>query len=647
MPQTFACDPQVLEPLIRLTSSLAAARSAAEVARCAVEVLGEMGFGPVGVFRAARDGAAPEPVAASPGAEIPLPDPEADSGADPAGPDRVRYRTPARSHDRAVGWVVAEGPEAPWAGSAVRVVADCVALAFENEALHEANEARVRQLLAVQRVGREMTSTLDLERLLRMVVGEAAGLTGADAGAVYLRVPGSERLALAAWTGRQPARREVEVGYGIPGWVAREGRPLRVVDRGRPDAPVAERRNHLAVPLLSEGETLGVLALEARGPNPFTPTHEEILSIFAAQAAKAIEATQFFRQIREERDLRDAILSVTPNGVVALDARRRVVLMNPAARRLLEVREPPEGNPVERYLGPAPVLEALGRIVEGDSDLEQVPVDLGSGPGLRHLLVSMVPMGEAPPRGATVIVQDLTERRRLDERVQRMARLASIGQLAAGIAHEIRNPLTGMAISLDVLAEEPGLGEGGRGLVADMHAEIDRLEALIRGLLDFARPQPVEARPMRMAKALEWHRTFEKQCGRKGVRFALDLGPNPKIQGDPEKLKQLFLNLAINALEVTPEGGEIRIGVARAGDDWVRVTVEDTGPGMDAETLSHAFDPFFTTKNEGTGLGLSIAHSIVEQHGGRIDVESEPGRGTRFTVDLPAHGAAAGREGGD
>ena len=148
---------------------------------------------------------------------------------------------------------------------------------------------------------------------------------------------------------------------------------------------------------------------------------------------------------------------------------------------------------------------------------------------------------------------------------------------------------------------------------------------------------------MRMAKALEWHRTFEKQCGRKGVVFFLDLGPNPKIEGDPEKLKQLFLNLAINALEVTPGGGEIRVRVSSAEDGWVRVVVEDTGPGMDPETLAHAFDPFFTTKNEGTGLGLAIAHSIVEQHGGRIDVESEPGRGTRFTVELPAHGGTAGR----
>ncbi len=644
-----------LEKLIPLTSALASARSGEEVARRAVEVLGTTGFGRACVYRMGPGTTLAEPVAWPEGGSPP---PALDLRA--GGPEAEavmarrtvrerrhqggwRLHVPAQSHDRAVGLVSADAADPDGMEPAARVAADCVALAFENELLHDANEARVRQLLALQRVGREMSSTLDLDRLLRMVANEAVGLTAADAGAVYLRDPGGDHLVLAAWAGRRPARDEVEVGYGIPGWVARQGRPLRVADRGRADAPYAERRNHLAVPLLSEGETLGVLALESRGTAPFTSTHEEILAIFAAQAAKAIEATQFFRQIREERDLRDAILSVTPNGVVALDPQRRVVLMNPAARRLLDVRETPEGNPMERYLGRPEFLEALRRVMAGDSPLEQLQIDLGTGPALRNLLVSLVPMGEGSPRGATVIVQDFTERRRLDERMQRMARLASIGQLAAGIAHEIRNPLTGMAISLDVLAEEGGLSEGGRSLVADMHAEIDRLEALIRGLLDFARPQPVEARPMRMAKALEWHRTFEKQCGRKGVVFFLDLGPNPKIEGDPEKLKQLFLNLAINALEVTPGGGEIRVRVSSAEDGWVRVVVEDTGPGMDPETLAHAFDPFFTTKNEGTGLGLSIAHSIVEQHGGRIDVESEPGRGTRFTVELPAHGGPAGR----
>ncbi len=554
-------------------------------------------------------------------------------------PGGMAVWVPVRSGEQVVGLVGARRPgrRAPSARdlSVLRILADLVGMVLENQALREANEARIRQFLAVQRVSREMASTLDLERLLHLVVDEASQLTGAEAGSLYLAETPEGKLRLVAWAGVRPPREEIPLGYGIPGWVAQHGRALRVEDGSSQGAGNLEQKNHLAVPLLSEGKVVGALCVEARGDRPFTPTHEEVLGIFAAQVAKSIEAARYFRQIREERDLRDGILSGTPNGVVALDRSRKVVLMNPAARRLLGVSEPPEGNAVERYLTEPAFQESLRRVLDGRTDLEQVTLVRGRGSGARHLQVSLFPLGEKASLGATLIVQDLTERKRLDERVQRMARLAAIGQLAAGVAHEIRNPLTGIAISLDVLREEEGLDEAGRGLVEDMHREIDRLEALIRGLLDFARPQPVEARPMRIAKALEWHRTFEKQCRSKGIDFAIDFGPNPKLRGDPEKLKQLFLNLAINALEATPPGGRIRVRAERRPGRWVRVVVEDTGPGMDEDTLAQIFDPFFTTKNEGTGLGLSIAHSIVEQHGGRIDVESTPGEGTRFTVELP------------
>ncbi len=554
---------------------------------------------------------------------------------------------PVRAHGGVVGVLCAELPARRRRFSAEEVdvlwaLADVAGLAVETRDLLQGNLAKIQQLLALQRVGRQMTSALDTESLLPLVVEEALQLTGADGASVYLREQGDEEtLRLCARAG-QPAgmdRETVSVGYGIVGWVARAGSGLRVSDRGAgvPDAGSVARKSQLAVPLLSEGGVLGVLAVEARREEAFGPTDEEILSIFASQAAKAIEASRLFQQIRAERDLREGILGGTPNGVVAVDPARRVMLVNEAARRFLQVREAPEGNPVERYLSAPDFLRGLRAILEGRSGLESLEVAVGTGEREARLLVSIFSLG--PGRGATIILQDLTERRRLDERVQRMARLASIGQLAAGIAHEIRNPLTGVAISLDILGQEEGLSGEGRSLLDDMNREIDRLEALIRGILDFARPQLGEFRPMRVARALEWHRTFREQCRKKGVGLDFELRSNPKIEGDPDRLTQLFLNLAINALEAVSEGGEVRIWaeqVAATPRAWARVVVEDTGHGMDGPTLNQIFDPFFTTKREGTGLGLSIAYSVVEQHGGRMDVRSRPGEGTRFTVDLPA-----------
>ncbi len=555
-----------------------------------------------------------------------------------------RLCVPVWNHERVFGVLAVErGPGPPPGRDEVDllgVFANLLGVVVENRALHDAHETRIQQLLALQRIGREMTTTLEIGQLLALVVAEAVGLTGAEGGLLYLVEEDDDHLRLEAWSGREPApeRRRVPVGYGIAGWAARNDKSLRVSDAVAPDAGVTAR-NQLAVPLHSGGRVVGVLGVEGGGGAPFTETHEEILSIFAAQAAKAIEAARYLDEVRRERDLRDSILAGTPNGVVALGPDRRVILMNPAARRLLAVSEPPVGNPIGRYLTGGGFPERLDRILSGHADLESVELPLGSRDDPRQCTVSLFPLGERAARGATVVIQDQTERRRLDERVQRMDRLASIGQLAAGIAHEIRNPLTGVGISLDILREERGLTEAGTELLADINREIDRLEALIRGLLDFARPQPVESRPMRVAKALEWSATFAQQCRKKGVAFRFEIRQNTKLRGDPEKLKQVFLNLAINALEATPPGGEIRLWAEPHRDDggqWCRVAVEDTGPGLDEATAARMFDPFFTTKNEGTGLGLSIAHSIIQQHGGRMDVHAAPGRGARFVVDLPA-----------
>lgn len=530
----------------------------------------------------------------------------------------------------------------PQAISALRVVACQIGMAYQrNELVSGYNEGN-QQFLALQRISRQMTSAGDVSALLQLVVDEALNLTGADGGALYLSGgPHGERLRLGAWGGRDPApgREEVPVGYGIVGWVARSGTALRASDRGGGNgaAQFVTRRSQLAVPLVSDGQVLGVLGVTGTREEAFSANHEKLLSIFAAQAAKAIEAGRFLQQVREERDLRDRILSGSPNGVISIDGKRRVVLMNQAARRLLGAGEEAVGNPIERCLAAEPFLEKVREVLDAKSRLESVEFSAALKDGPRQILASVFPLEEQ--RGGTVILQDLTERKRLDERVQRMSRLASIGQLAAGVAHEIRNPLTGVAISLDILREEAGLSPEGRSLLDDINREIDRLEALIRGMLDFARPQPADFRPIRLTKAMEWHRTFREQCRKKGVQLRMELRQNPKIEGDSERLKQLFLNLAINALEAVLPGGEIRIWSQRLAErarPWVRVWVEDDGPGMDPGTLNEIFNPFFTTKNEGTGLGLSIVHSIVEQHGGRIDVQSRKGSGTQFAVDLPA-----------
>ena len=554
-------------------------------------------------------------------------------------------RIPCLHGDRTLGMLEIRGGGDPGEDGRwlLEMAADRIAVEAHNRMLDEVVQAAALESEAIDAVSREMTWGSDIALLMELVLRQAVHISRAAGGALYLKddEDGALRLQACHPASAEWARERIPFGHEIVGWVAKNATSRRELDEGTEGSGREEdnRKNHLAVPLISEGEVDGVLSLVSVGRQPFTSTHERILTVFAAQASKALAAARLIRALREERDLRENILAGTPNGVIAVDEGRRVVLMNNAARHLFAAAEAPgiqQGNLVERYLPQQPFLERLQRVLSGASDSETLDLSQGSEAQRRDYLINILCLRRGDSRGATLILKDVTDQRKLDDQVLRMGRVASLGQLAAGIAHEIRNPLTGVSITLDILREEEGLSAEALEMIDDIGREIDRLEALVHGLLDFARPQPARHRPMQLAKALDWHRTFREQCRNKGLEFRLELEDNPKLQGDPERLKQLFLNLAINALDATEPGGRVtlRAGIATHPGRPTRVRVElsDTGRGMDELTRQQVFDPFFTTKNDGTGLGLSIAHSIAEQHGGRIEVDSTPGGGTTFRV---------------
>jgi signal transduction histidine kinase len=233
------------------------------------------------------------------------------------------------------------------------------------------------------------------------------------------------------------------------------------------------------------------------------------------------------------------------------------------------------------------------------------------------------------------------EKRELARRAQVAEKLAAVGTMTAGLSHEIRNPLNGAGLQLAVLerrvrrlpeAEQPALLEP-LLLVRD---EIRRLEHLLQDFLQFARPQGLEPRPVALfdvASAVA--QLLGGDAERRGVRFDVDvLRALPAVGGDPERLRQVLVNLALNALEATPDGGRVRISARADGDDIV-LFIDDSGPGIAPEAADRLFEPFFTTKASGSGLGLPIVHAIVTQHGGQIAVDRSPLGGARFSVRLP------------
>jgi len=238
--------------------------------------------------------------------------------------------------------------------------------------------------------------------------------------------------------------------------------------------------------------------------------------------------------------------------------------------------------------------------------------------------------------GTVLLLRDIREIRAMEEQVERSRRLAALGRMAAGIAHEIRNPLgtlRGFAQYFGGTCKSDPEGAEYAGL---MVGEVDRLNRMVEALLQFARPREPEFLEISLKEVLSRaQKLLQGDFDAAGVAFRLE-PPQRDVpfQADPDLLIQALLNLLQNAVAATPQGGEVALG-ARLDGDRVRLWVKDTGTGLRPEERQRMFDPFFTTKRTGTGLGLAVVHQIVEQHSGTIDVQTEDGKGTSISLSLP------------
>lgn len=249
--------------------------------------------------------------------------------------------------------------------------------------------------------------------------------------------------------------------------------------------------------------------------------------------------------------------------------------------------------------------------------------------------------------------QDLTEIRKLEEQIKRSDRLAAIGQMAAGVAHEIRNPLASISGSIQVLREDLPVNESTRSLMDIVTRETDRLNSIINDFLLFANPRPLQCEETDLGNILNESITLLKKSLPRGnsYRFVVtDNSDGTRVDADPQMMKQVFWNLSLNAVQAMPEGGtlEVRImpvtnkpgSLEQREGKWMVIEFIDTGEGFAPEEMSSVFTPFFSTKENGTGLGLSIVFKIVETHRGSIEIESQKGKGSLFRIKLPMHGEA-------
>ncbi len=237
--------------------------------------------------------------------------------------------------------------------------------------------------------------------------------------------------------------------------------------------------------------------------------------------------------------------------------------------------------------------------------------------------------------GAVVVFKDLTEQHHLQEQIQRAERLSSLGELMAGVAHEIRNPLTAIKGFVQYL-QSADTEEERKEYMPIILKEVDRVNRVIETLLYFSRPCKTDYRPMSINDLIEETLVLVNTGTKHRLEFKLQLDPTiPPIEGDAEQLKQVLLNLFINAVQAIPDQGTIEIKTWQESSSVVNVRVTDTGKGINPTDLGKVFDPFFTTKAAGTGLGLAVVHRIINSHYGQVDIQSEVGNGTAVTLQIP------------
>lgn len=357
--------------------------------------------------------------------------------------------------------------------------------------------------------------------------------------------------------------------------------------------------------------------------------------IFGDQLQRGAETLATTRQAAADLlTLHQDIVRSLASGLITISPTGTVLTANHSASEIL-------GKSTDALVGyslDTSMPGLLQLLKEGNGQLRRADLPLGA----QVLGVTVSPLRDLRDRiiGSVVNFQDLTELRRLETDVRRAERLAIVGQLAAGVAHEIRNPLASISGSIELLRMMPQATEDDRTLMNIVHREIQRLNVLIGDLLDYANPRPKQSIEFDLGVLVrEIVQVARADKAFTDIDLAVEVDEPLPIQADPNQLRQVVWNLLRNAADAAAEGGRhVRIEARRGREQTCRIVLSDDGRGIRADELSRIFDPFYTTKQKGTGLGLATCHSIVTEHAGRIDVTSDVGKGTKMVVTLPRGG---------
>lgn len=498
-------------------------------------------------------------------------------------------------------------------------------------------------LLAVSEAVSRLTR---LEEILNAVAEVAPRILNIDYCVILLWNDDSATYRGAAVSGVEPmlARQLKRTGLratDVPDleWVRRLGHCAVLGPRGLAGIGVPEVPILLSAPLLSGGRFYGVAVFARRGgQSSFTQGDLTIADGIARQTAVALERG---RLVEESRRLGRALES-TAEAVLTTDHRGRVVFANQAFLSMfgygqdevlghdcLSLVAEPSDDAIAAIVRQVMEKNWRGEVVLRRKDGSRCPVALNA---------SLIRAEGNRIQGSVAIMEDISAQKAVREQLQRADRLAAAGELAAGVAHEVNNALSGILGQTEA-ARDTHETETLRAALARVETQGNRIAAVVQGLLGFARPHPPERMPVQLATVVRDTLTLvTHDLTRTGVRSETHLPTDvPLVLADAKQIQQVLVNLFSNAIQAMEprRGGVLTVSLA-ADSDWVSLHVRDNGVGIPPEVLKRVFDPFFSTKTKGTGLGLSVSDGIVRAHGGELTVGSTVGEGTTFTLRLPA-----------
>lgn len=459
-----------------------------------------------------------------------------------------------------------------------------------------------------------------------------------------------EASSLTSWLPKESL--DTILNQAHPVWVLVDG---TIVDKITGQANIAGA----LFPLMSKGEVVGILTAETGETGrsgPFDPISLDLLAVIAGQLSIIIENVQLFKQTEALRAFNEDIIQNMTNGLIAIDRNKSITAFNPAAATMLGCAPHQVLNrPIQEVMAGAKILEEIfdETLQTGQAHRRQeVLLDQKKGAQL-SISVSTAPLAigdrDDEPAGVVGVLEDLSEIKALEAERRQLDRLAALGEMSAVVAHEIRNPVAGIAAGIEYLARHIPKGSDDFTGITMIQGEIERVNRILEDILFVARPLKLNLSDENLSELLQnVIQRCQPQIKQSQIEVSFqDEVDLPRLKVDRQRLEQVFTNLIINATQAMPHGGQLLLqtslncGQNEETPQEVVITVTDTGPGIPVETHRRIFEPFFTTKIRGTGLGLPVARRIIEQHQGSINIEQQK-KGARFVITLPVAGPGTG-----